>query len=249
MDPNKAANKAPSFACHSTKWNRSSAYFQGLLSERVVALNPARHFKTMRRRPKAFCGPKSEGPRLRVHANRTLDIAYASSESLKTSTDSRLRYYTDLYSKAKRYANIDEFKQAVASVADSVARIHRNGGQVVFLRLPASVRDWSSKNRPFLAALFRRFGPRHVGSLDRLSGISRATRHSIAPTSHIVSALGPAFTARLVDELRLRALDRARRFGAENLQHASAKKGRRRSAISGGLTLIEPFAVISPAGR
>jgi hypothetical protein len=102
----------------------------------LVVLNPA---VTLRQwiTAQGVVRPKTEGPCLRVHADRTLDITYASPDSLKTSTDGRLRYYAELYGKAKRYQSIDEFKHAVAGVADSVARIQRNGGQVVFLRLPA----------------------------------------------------------------------------------------------------------------
>jgi hypothetical protein len=222
MDPQQSSEQSPFVRLPINRVESLGAYFQGLLSERVVALNPA---VTLRQcvAAQGVLRPKSDGPSLRVHADRTLDIAYASSESLKKSTDSRLRYYADLYSKAKRYPNIDEFKQAVAGVADSVARIHRNGGQVVFLRLPASGARLQLEESAFPA-------PIYFGALASVTSAPWIDFRELLGNeafdcpdeSHLSLHRAQVFTAQLIDHLRLRALlSQPGDSRAENLQQAS----------------------------
>jgi hypothetical protein len=183
-----------------------SAYFLGLLSERLVVLNPA---VSLRRcvTAQGVLRPKPDGPQLRVHADRTLDITYASPQSLKTSTELRQLYYADLYAKLKHYTSIDEFKQAVASVADSVARIQRNGGQVVFLRLPAAGARLELEESTFLSAPY--FGAlADVTSAPWIDfrNLARKEAFDCPDESHLSLNGARTFTTRLVDDLRRRGL-------------------------------------------
>jgi hypothetical protein len=227
MDPHQSGEQSPLARVPSDKVQSLSAYLQGLLSERLAVLNPA---VTLRQYVSAqgVLRPKPDGPRLRVHADRTLDITYASPESLKASTDGRLRYYADLYAKAKRYQSIDEFKQAVAGVADSVARIQRNGGQVVFLRLPASGARLELEESAFPSPVyFSAFASVTSAPWIDFRNLSGNEAFDCPDESHLSLQGARVFTARLVDVLRLRALlIQPGVPRAENLPRAYAKDGK-----------------------
>jgi hypothetical protein len=137
MDPDQSSDQGSLSSKPIPRLQSVSTYLHGLFCERLVVLNAA---LTLRRclTTQEVLRPNENGPRLRVHDDRTLDISYASSEALKTSTQAKFHTYAELYGRARQYKSIDEFKQALAGLADSVARIQHNGGQVVFLRLPAS---------------------------------------------------------------------------------------------------------------
>src|ERR1700722_537365 len=114
-----------------------NTYLRSLLCDRLVVFNSALSIRKWLAQSDSF-RPESIGPRLRVHADRTLEISYPTDEALKTTRENRFRDYAGRYSAARRYKTMDDFREAIRDVADSVARIQRNGGKVVFLRLPAA---------------------------------------------------------------------------------------------------------------
>jgi hypothetical protein len=206
MDPKQSGEQSAFARVPINNMQSFGAYLQGLLSERFAVLNPT---VTLRQwvTAQGVLRPKTDGPRLRVHADRTLDITYASPESLKTATDGRLRYYAELYTKAKHYRSIDEFKQAVAGVVDSVARIQHNGGQVVFLRLPASGARLELEESAFPSPIyFSAFASVTSAPWIDFRNLAGNEAFDCPDESHLSLPGARAFTARLVDDLRLRAL-------------------------------------------
>ncbi len=212
MDRNQRSEQSSFVRVPFDNMQAPSAFLQALLGERLVLLNPAvnlRRCVNLRAGVTAqgLLRPKSEGPLLRVHPDRTLDITYASPESLKTSTELRHLYYVDLYAKLKRYKNIEEFKQAVASVADSVGRIQRNGGQVVFLRLPAAGARLELEESTFPSATyFSAFAEVTSAPWIDFRNLSGKEEFDCPDESHLSLSGARAFTKRLVDDLRRRAL-------------------------------------------
>jgi hypothetical protein len=182
-----------------------STYLHGVLCERFVVLNAdltLRQCLTLQ----AGLRRNEEGPRHRIHADRTLDIDYASSEALKETTASRLRTYAEMYASERRYKNIDEFKQAVAGVAGSIARIRRNGGQVVFLRLPASGARLELEESAFPSSVY--FGA--LASVTAAPWIDFRDLSSdgdldCPDESHLSLQCARIFTRRLVERLRVLA--------------------------------------------
>jgi hypothetical protein len=183
-----------------------NTYLRCLLCDRLVVLNSALTFRQCIA-AHGVLRPNNSGPRLRVHADRTLDVGYTSAEALKATTEAKLQSYAEMYARAKRYENIDEFKQAVANVGESVARIRHNGGQVVFLRLPASGARLKLEESAFPSATY-------FGALASVTAapwidfreLSRYGDFDCQDESHLSPQGARIFTARLVEELRLRAL-------------------------------------------
>ena len=182
-----------------------STYLHGVLCERMVVLNAD---LTLRQCMSAQDGPRpnEDGRRHHTHADRTLDIDYTSPEALKAATESRLRTYAEIYARERRYKSIDEFKQAVAGVADSVARIRRNGGHVVFLRLPASGARLELEESAFPSSVY-------FGALASVTAapwidfrdLSRDGDLDCPDESHLSLQGARIFTIRLVERLRLSA--------------------------------------------
>ncbi|HEV8071659.1 MAG TPA: hypothetical protein VGP76_28345 [Planctomycetaceae bacterium] len=200
-------NDQVSFARRSVrKADALSTYLHGVLCERLVVLNAD---LTLRQCMSAQDGPRSnkDGRRHHTHADRTLDIDYTSPEGLKAATESRLRTYAEMYARERRYKSIDEFKLAIAGVADSVARIRRNGGQVVFLRLPASGARLELEESAFPSSVY-------FGALASVTAapwidfrdLSRDGDLDCPDESHLSLQAARIFTIRLVERLRLSAL-------------------------------------------
>jgi len=108
-----------------------------VLREHLVALSDR---LSLRR----WLGAKSSGRELewpqyiRVHLNRSMTADLMSDEVIAQIGRAKFREYVGIVQAAKRYRSMNEFRETVAPLADVVATIRRNGGQIVFLRLPTS---------------------------------------------------------------------------------------------------------------
>jgi hypothetical protein len=179
-----------------------NTYLRSLLCDRLVVLNSALSVRNWFARRDSF-RPESVGPRLRVHADRTLEISYPTDEALKTIRENRFRDYAGRYSKARRYKNMDEFREAIRDVADSVARIKQNGGKVVFLRLPAAGARLQLEEATYPSALY-------FGVLAETTSapwidfreLSHEDDLDCPDESHLSADSAPVFTSRLVERLR-----------------------------------------------
>jgi hypothetical protein len=206
MDPDQPAEQSGFDRVKIDNIHPLGAYLRGRLSERLAMLNPA---VTLRQciTHTSFQTTISDGPHFRIYADRTLDITYASPESLKKSTDGGQRYYAELYAKAKRYPTIDDFKRAVANVAESVRRIQQNGGQVVFLRMPSTgarlqLEESAFPSRLYFPALASVTSAPWIDFRD----LSGAEPLDCPDESHLSPGAARVFTARLVETLERRAL-------------------------------------------
>jgi hypothetical protein len=196
-----AMARSPNPAAHAF-----NTYLHSLLCDRLVVLNSALSIGKWFAQRDSF-RPESVGPRLRIHADRTLEISYPTDKALKTIRENRFRDYACRYAKAHRYKNMDDFREAIRDVAGSVARIQRNGGQVVFLRLPAAgarlqLEESTYPSSVYFGALaettsapwidFRELS--HEGDLD------------CPDESHLSADSALVFTSRLVERLRFFSL-------------------------------------------
>jgi hypothetical protein len=183
-----------------------NAYMGDLLCDRLVVLNPVLTLRRCLTAPGEL-RPKTNGARQRVHADRGLDVTYASAEAIQATIEAKRQTYDELYAQARRYKNIEEFKQAIASVADSVARIQRNGGQVVFLRLPAAGARLKLEESAFPSALYFEALASVTGApwID-CRDLSRNGKFDCPDESHLSPEGARVFTDRLVERLRSQSL-------------------------------------------
>ncbi len=183
-----------------------NTYLRSLLCDRLVVLNSALSIRKWFALHDSF-RPESVGPRLRVHADRTLEISYPTDEALKTIRENRFRDYAGRYAKARRYKNMDDFREAIRDVAGSVARIQHNGGQVVFLRLPAAGARLQLEESTYPSAVY-------FGALAEATSapwidfreLSHAGDLDCPDESHLSADSALVFTRRLVERLRLGSL-------------------------------------------
>ncbi len=179
-----------------------NTYLRSLLCDRLVVLNSALSIRKWFARRNSF-RPESVGPRLRVHADRTLEISYPTDEALKSIRENRFRDYAGRYAKARRYKNMDEFREAIRDVADSVARIQHNGGKVVFLRLPATGARLQLEEATYPSALY--FGvlaERTSAPWIDFRELSHENDLDCPDESHLSADSALVFTSRLVERLR-----------------------------------------------
>jgi hypothetical protein len=88
----------------------------------------------------------------RVHADRSMTLDCASDRLLAKIRDARRHHHVDILRGLRQYATLDEFADSLAPLADIVAQIHRNHGEVVFLRLPSSGRELQLEESAFPSA-------------------------------------------------------------------------------------------------
>jgi hypothetical protein len=80
-----------------------------------------------------------EWPRaFRVHFDRSLSFDCLPEEVVAQIRDAKLAEFQGMVRGARQYATIKEFRDTLRPLSAVVARIRRNRGQVVFLRLPSS---------------------------------------------------------------------------------------------------------------
>jgi hypothetical protein len=85
----------------------------------------------------------------RVHADRSMTLDCVSDREMAKVRAARWHDHVDLFRGVRRYANLDEFAESLAPLAEVVATIHRNHGRVVFLRLPSSGRELQLEESTF----------------------------------------------------------------------------------------------------
>jgi hypothetical protein len=206
MDPEQGEAQVALAHRPITRVQALDTYLRALVCDRFAVLNSSvalRKCLTLHNES----DEKDDPLRLRVHADRALDVGYSSRETMQTQRDVRLRDYAGRYHSARRYKNISEFKQTVGPVAQSVARIRKNGGQVIFLRLPSSGARHELEESEFSSKLYFDalatatsapwFGPTelsHDGDLD------------CPDESHLSPNAARLLTTRLFEALRLRGL-------------------------------------------
>ncbi|HXY33115.1 MAG TPA: hypothetical protein VEI07_02745, partial [Planctomycetaceae bacterium] len=185
-----------------------NTYVHSLLCDRFVVLNSALTLREVLA-AQGDLRPKPNGPRFRVYADRTLEVSYASPEALKRTTKAKLKSYEELYARAKRYKSVDEFKQAVAGIAEFVARIQHNGGQVVFLRLPASGARLALEESAFPSSIyFSALASVTSAPWIDFRDLPYADDFECPDESHLSFSGAEVFTKSLVAELNQRALVR-----------------------------------------
>ncbi len=102
---------------------------------------------------------------------------------------------------------MDDFREAIRDVAGSVARIQHNGGQVVFLRLPAAGARLQLEESAYPSAVY-------FGALAETTSapwidfreLSHAGDLDCPDESHLSAGSAQVFTSRLVERLRLGSL-------------------------------------------
>jgi hypothetical protein len=181
------------------------AYLHGLLCDRLVVLNSA---FSLRRCLLGQAFPRSEtpGPRFRVHVDRSLDLGYVLTGARRQLNDAKIRN-GKIYGQARRYKDVEEFKQSVRRVAGSVERIQKNGGKVVFLRLPASgvrleLEESAYPANEYFPALASVTFAQWIDFRDLVDNGD----FNCPDDSHLSLRGARLFTSRLVQGLRLRAL-------------------------------------------
>jgi hypothetical protein len=188
-----------------TRVQTLDTYLRALVCDRLAVLNPAVALRNCL--PRHSVGEEENPLRLHVHADRALEVGYSSQETMRTQKEVRLRDYAGRYQSARHYRDIADFKQSVAPVAESVARIRKNGGQVIFLRLPSSGARHELEESEFSSKLY----------FDALSSATAAPWFGpgdLAPEgdldcpdeSHLSAAAARLWTTRLFDLLRERGL-------------------------------------------
>jgi hypothetical protein len=206
MDPEPAADRLSTAGATIAKISSTNTYLHDLLCERFVVLNP---ILTLRRCVTApdDLRPKSDRASQRVYADRGLEVTYVSARALQTTIAAKLQTYEELYAQARRYKNMEEFKHVIASVADSVARIQHNGGQVVFLRLPSAgarlkLEESAFPSSVYFDALASATGAPWIDFRD----LSENGKFDCPDESHLSPQGARAFTARLVERLQAQSL-------------------------------------------
>jgi len=150
---------------------------------------------------------KEEPLRLLVHADRALEVGYSSPESMRSQREVRLRDYAGRYQTARHYKDIADFKQSVASVAESVARIRQNGGQVIFLRLPSSGARHALEEAEFSSKLyFDAFASATAAPWFGPSDLAPEGDLDCPDESHLSADAARLWTIRLFEALRVRGL-------------------------------------------
>jgi len=196
-----AMARRPNTAAHAF-----NTYLRSLLCDRLVVLNSALSIRKWFVQRDSF-RPESVGPRLRIRADRTLEISYRTDEALKTIRDNRFRDYASRYAKARRYKNMDDFREVIRDVGGSVARIQDNGGQVVFLRLPAAGARLQLEESTYPSAVY-------FGALAEITSapwidfreLSHEGDLDCPDESHLSADSALVFTSRLIERLRFFSL-------------------------------------------
>jgi hypothetical protein len=110
-----------------------NAYVYCQLCDHLVVVNSA----TSLRECLGAAAPRfgAEPNRFHVHADRSEDFDAAfPSQAAQAQT---MREYQSRFEKMRKYRDLNEFRDEIAPLVHVVARIRNNGGQVIFLRLPA----------------------------------------------------------------------------------------------------------------
>jgi hypothetical protein len=206
MDPEPAPDRLSTTAAAVAKISSINTYLHDLLCERFVVLNPVLTLRRCVTAPGAV-RPKSDSARQRVHADRGLDVTYVSAEAIQATIEAKLQTYEELYAHARHYKNMEEFKRVIASVANSVARIQHNGGEVVFLRLPAAGARLKLEESAFPSAVYFEALARVTGApwID-FRDLSEHGKFDCPDESHLSPQGARAFTARLIERLQAQSL-------------------------------------------
>jgi hypothetical protein len=102
---------------------------------------------------------RAEWPQaFRVHFDRSLTFDCVPDEVIAQIRDAKFPDFANICRSGRRYATMQEFRETIAPLSEVVARIRRNQGQVVFLRLPCSgprlqLEESTYPTGPYLSAL------------------------------------------------------------------------------------------------
>ncbi len=183
-----------------------NTYLHSVLCDQLVVLNSALSIRKWLV-PRDPFRPAAVGPRLRVHADRTLEISYPTEEALKSITENRFRDYAGRYTKARRYKNLDDFRDVIHETAEAVARIQANGGHVVFLRLPAAGARLQLEESSYPSAVyFQALAQTTSAPWIDFHELSREDDLKCPDESHLSGESAVVFTNRLVDRLQALSL-------------------------------------------
>jgi hypothetical protein len=149
LDRNRWDDQASYYALTNSTQAALDAYLHCLLCDRLLVLNSSFSLRSClgtTRSPNRF---------FRVHADRSLEFdEVANREEHRANWEKHRERFVARLQRARKYKNIEEFRENIAPLEAVVTRIVRNGGRVVFVRLPATGERLLIEESAFPAPLY-----------------------------------------------------------------------------------------------
>lgn len=184
----------------------ANSVFSSVLREHSVALVDD---MTLRRLIFGNSPPEDPGwPEFfRTHLDRSVTVDGARADIISAAGRAKFPQYKGLYTSAKRYANVQEFKQTVAPLRVIVERIRRNHGAVVFLRLPSAGPrlEFEESNYP-TGLYYSALAEATSATCIDFRSLPQASDFQSADGSHLSPDGARVFTRALIRQLKQRHL-------------------------------------------